>query len=220
MDCGNHWNFNEYLRLTNNEVHVNPIWSEETLKTMSDFIKHSSKRVNMILACDGYCEIRERCVHFLSDCLGWTSSIRFSTGFNEKSFITMMELCQKYDGITGGCNLYKFVGLFGPLPNKMDFKDTSWISQVDFRFLQKYLNKDVTQWYTYSDSLSALDQFIIRTLFNISRCLMSPSRKTRVSLSVWWIKSVRPLLIDTATFRSAAPRWYQRLYGVHLSVDL
>ncbi|XP_039595685.1 uncharacterized protein LOC120517421 [Polypterus senegalus] len=169
MDCGNQWNFNEYLRLTNNEVHVNPIWSEETLKTMSDFIKHSSKRVNMILACDGYCEIRERCVHFLSDCLGWMSSICFSIGFNEKSFITMMELCQKYDGITGGYNLYKFVELFGPLPNKVDFKDTSWISQVDFSFLQKYLHKDVTQWHTYSESLSALDQFIIRTLFNISR---------------------------------------------------
>ncbi|XP_051779872.1 uncharacterized protein LOC114643014, partial [Erpetoichthys calabaricus] len=169
MDCGNQWNFNEYLRLTNNEVHVNPIWSEETLKTMSDFIKQSSSKVNMILAYDGYCEIRERCVHFLSDCVGWTSSIRFSTGFNEKSFITMMELCQTYDGITGDSNLYKFVGLFGPFPNKVDFKDTSRISQVDFSFLQKYLNKDVTQWLTHSDSLSALDQFIIRTLFNISR---------------------------------------------------
>ncbi|XP_051779195.1 uncharacterized protein LOC114643007 [Erpetoichthys calabaricus] len=80
----------------------------------------------------------------------------------------MMELCQTYDGITGDSNLYEFVGLFGPLPNKVDFKDTSWISQVDFSFLQKYLNKDVTH-NTHSDSLSALDQFIIRTLFNISR---------------------------------------------------
>ncbi|XP_039599027.1 uncharacterized protein LOC120521527 [Polypterus senegalus] len=77
VDCGDLNDFNESLRLTNNEVHVNPKWTEETLKTMSCFIKSSSSKADIrVDYIHQYSDINERFVHFLSDCLDWISSIR------------------------------------------------------------------------------------------------------------------------------------------------
>ncbi|XP_051779196.1 uncharacterized protein LOC127526734 [Erpetoichthys calabaricus] len=79
-DFGDQKDFNESLRLTNNEVHVNPNWTEETLKTISNFIKCSSSKPDILLDDDDdndwYISERERFVQFLSDCLDGISSIR------------------------------------------------------------------------------------------------------------------------------------------------
>ncbi|XP_051779176.1 uncharacterized protein LOC114669445 isoform X5 [Erpetoichthys calabaricus] len=79
-DFGDQKDFNESLRLTNNEVHVNPNWTEETLKTISNFIKCSSSKVDIIVDDDDHWGISgsesKRFVQFLSDCLDGISSIR------------------------------------------------------------------------------------------------------------------------------------------------
>ncbi|XP_039598625.1 uncharacterized protein LOC120519983, partial [Polypterus senegalus] len=85
-DFGDQKEFNESLRLTNNEVHVNQNWTEETLKTISNFIKCSSSKADIIVDYDedddddDWCE-SERFVQFLSDCLDGISSIRCCESF-------------------------------------------------------------------------------------------------------------------------------------------
>ncbi|XP_039599329.1 uncharacterized protein LOC120522463 [Polypterus senegalus] len=49
VDCGNQEDFTESMRLSNSKVHMNPDWTEEILKTMSNFIKCSSSKVNIIV---------------------------------------------------------------------------------------------------------------------------------------------------------------------------
>ncbi|XP_051779972.1 NACHT, LRR and PYD domains-containing protein 12-like [Erpetoichthys calabaricus] len=160
---------NIFLEMMKFEVYVSLHWYSETLRTLGRLINKSVKKVTVILDSSFSRDSQKTFVLIVSECLEKMASVRFSTGFDEKLFITMMELCQKYDEVTGDSSLYKFVHLFGPLPNTVDCKDTSWINQIDFSFLQKYLNRDIQEWHPYSKTLPDLDEFIISTLINISK---------------------------------------------------
>ncbi|XP_051779172.1 uncharacterized protein LOC114669445 isoform X2 [Erpetoichthys calabaricus] len=121
-DFGDQKNFNESLRLTNNEVHVNTNWTEETLKTISNFIKCSSSKADILLDCDDddwYIIESEKFVQFLSDCLDGISSIRLPNAFGENSFWRMCGLFEEYKIVKGDNSLPHLISLFAPFPNKV-----------------------------------------------------------------------------------------------------
>ncbi|XP_039631150.1 uncharacterized protein LOC120542630 isoform X1 [Polypterus senegalus] len=145
VDCGDLNIFNESLRLLNNEVHVNPNWTEETLKTMSCFIKSSSSKADIRVDYIGdYDYINEGFVHFLSDCLDWISSIRFLFGFDDDTFWRMCDLFKEYKRVKGDNSLQHLISLFAPFPNMVPSPEFDNDDFFDFTFLSQCQQDKVT----------------------------------------------------------------------------
>ncbi|XP_039599318.1 uncharacterized protein LOC120522452 [Polypterus senegalus] len=151
---------NEFLKIMNFRLFVSLHWHSETLRTLGHLIKHSKRR--FISYWIQHLVMTHTKHSSLSCQKAWKSWLPyvFLQDLMKKTCIIMMEVCQKYDEITGDNSLYKVIALFEPFPINMDFKDSSWINQVDFSFLWKYLNVD---------TCPSLDRFIIGTLLNSSK---------------------------------------------------
>ncbi|XP_039631149.1 uncharacterized protein LOC120542629 [Polypterus senegalus] len=145
VDCGDLNEFNESLRLTNNEVHVNPNWTEETLKTMSCSIKSFSSKADIrVDNINVYDYINEGFVHFLSDCLDWISSIRFLDGFNHVTFWWMCNLLCMYKRVKGDNSLPHLISLFAPFPNMVPSPEFDEHHFFDLTFLSQCQQDKVT----------------------------------------------------------------------------